>query len=124
MHENEKDKLEVWHEYITAAKEMKKYSRAACNFTFINSQIIDLENSLNDDEGDVEQTQEAQDQTDSKQFIRIFRDGVDKELWDSYCLGLGIKDPDKVQSFKILIDSAKNIKIDEYDASGNIIGEK
>ena len=53
-------------------------------------------------------TQEQQ----KKKFIRIFKDEVSKDLWDSYCVGLGIENGDEIKSFRIYINSQSDIQVD------------
>lgn len=47
-----------------------------------------------------------------KKFIRIFKDEVSKDLWDSYCMGLGIDNGDEIESFRIYINSQSDIQVD------------
>ena len=50
--------------------------------------------------------------TQERQFIRIFKDEISKELWDSYCMGLGIENGDEIESFRVYINSQLDIQVD------------
>lgn len=57
---------------------------------------------------------------DNKEFIRIFKDEVSKDLWESYCSACRITDPNAVKSFRVYYDPQKDIEIDEYNLDGSL----
>ena len=55
-----------------------------------------------------------------RQYIRIFKETTDPEVWKSYCLGFGL-DPKTTTSFKICnIDTAQDVQVDLYTIDGEL----
>ena len=68
-----------------------------------------------------EEPEELQLRPPEKQYIRIFKDTTDPEVWKSYCLGFGL-DPETTQSFKIKnIDTASDVQIDIYSQDAGLV---
>lgn len=62
-------------------------------------------------------------ETPSRQYIRIFKDSTDPEVWKSYCMGLGL-DAETTESFQICnINTSSDIKVDTYTKEGDLVDE-
>lgn len=75
---------------------------------------------LPDDRGPDQEAESPRTTIPGRQYIRIFKESTDPEVWKSYCLGFGL-DPEKTTSFRISnIDTARDIQEDLYTVDGEL----
>lgn len=73
-----------------------------------------------DDEFPNQEAESPRTTIPGRQYIRIFKETTDPEVWKSYCLGFGL-DPEKTTSFRISnIDTARDIQEDLYTVDGEL----
>lgn len=73
-----------------------------------------------DDEFPNQEAESPRTTIPGRQYIRIFKEATDPEVWKSYCLGFGL-DPKTTTSFKICnIDTAQDVQVDLYTIDGEL----